>query len=267
MRCKNRLANKISEKESGTPRQRAVIQMISIVIPVRDEVDNIFPLVEAIRKTSTQFGNPYEVIFVNDHSMDGTEKQILIAQNAGNELSEFSSGSGRIHLVEVNGTDIEGKEAALKAGFRIVKGDVVITMDGDLQNDPADIPKMLEKLKECDMVCGIRTPRRDIWQKRVASKIANWFRNWVTGDNIKDAGCALQVMRRECVEKILGLEYDLCGVGYLFWPGLLKLTGTKILQVDIKHNYRQLGRSKFNTIRNRAAKGLKAAAKIYLLEY
>jgi dolichol-phosphate mannosyltransferase len=254
-----------NNKGSNLPTNRPGIRSISIVIPVRDEVDNIIPLVEEIRKSAPHFGAAYEIIFINDHSEDGTENRIVEAQNLFAAKPEACAKNGVIHFIELKGSDPEGKEEALKAGFRKAGGDAVVTMDGDLQNDPADIPKMLEKLKECDLVCGIRTPRRDIWQKRVVSKIANWFRNMVTGDNIKDAGCALQAMRRVCVDKTLEMNRNLYGIGYLFLPLLLKKVGFSIMQLSVTHHERLMGRTKYHIFKNRTMNGIRVSLKICIL--
>ncbi|MGH9356014.1 MAG: hypothetical protein ACRD10_07785, partial [Terriglobia bacterium] len=118
----------------------------------------------------------------------------------------------------------------------------VVTLDGDLQNDPQDIPSMLEKLQDWDVVCGVRVRRRDSWLKRVSSRIANGVRNWVTGDDIIDTGCTLKAYRGACVRNL-----ELYNGMHRFLPTLLKIRGCRVTQVPVGHHPRLKGTTKYGT--------------------
>jgi len=138
----------------------------------------------------------------------------------------------------------------MAAGFHMARGRAVVTLDGDLQNDPADIPRLVGMLKDWDAACGVRARRRDTWWKRVSSRIANGFRNWVTDEDIIDTGCTLKAYRRECLE---GLE--LYRGMHRFLPTLLKMRGYRVTQAHVSHHPRLHGRTKYGTWR-RMWKGL-----------
>lgn len=200
---------------------------LSVVIPVMNEEDNIQPLLDAVRTSLSQF--EYEVILVDDGSMDGTKKRIL----------EFADE----HTVLVELRKNYGQSTAMTAGIDHAKGEFIAMLDGDLQNDPSDIPFMLDLLKkdDWDVVAGNRKNRKDgMFLRKIPSKIANaLIRRW-TGVYIKDYGCTLKVFRREIAED-LGLYGEL----HRFIPVLAKLQGAKITQVDVKHHPRRFGKSKY----------------------
>jgi glycosyltransferase involved in cell wall biosynthesis len=139
-----------------------------------------------------------------------------------------------------------GQTAALDAGFKHARGRVVVTLDADLQNDPQDIPRLLEMLKDYDVVCGIRQGRQDTWLRRVSSTFANGFRRRVLHDDIIDIGCSLRAYRRPCLASV-----TLYNGMHRFLPALLQMEGFHIGQVPVRHHPRQHGQSKYNT-RNRA---------------
>ena len=200
---------------------------LSVVITVIDEEENIRPLLESIRNALT--GIDYEVVFVDDGSSDNTRQRIL------------ENSDERTVLVELRKN--YGQSTAITAGIDHSKGKYIALMDGDLQNDPEDIPAMLTLLKkeDWDVVAGNRKNRKDGFiLRRIPSKVANAIIRRVTGVYIKDYGCTLKIFRREIAEE-LGLYGEL----HRFIPVLAKLQGAKITQVDVKHHPRQFGKSKY----------------------
>ena len=211
---------------------------LSLVIPVHNEEENVEPLAEELRQVLGNFKGGTEVIFVDDGSTDGTLEAL---KQAARRDPTIRIAHFRRHL---------GQTAAMAAGFRLARSPAVVTLDGDLQNDPADVPALVALLKDWDAVCGIRTRRQDTWLKRVSSRIANGFRNWATGDNIVDVGCTLKAYRREWLER---LEfYD--GM-HRFLPTLLKMRGARVTQVPVRHRPRWRGKTHYGTW-GRLAKGL-----------
>lgn len=179
---------------------------ISIVIPLYNEVDNIEPLGHSIFHAMQ--GKNYEVILVNDGS---TEK-----------LKEWCAE--RTNLRTIHFKRNAGQTAAMDAGFKSVTGKYVVSMDADLQNDPADIPKLLEKLNTYDMVCGWRQKRSDPLIKRISSMVANFIRNKLSWEDIKDTGCSLKAYRKECLDRI-----KLFNGMHRFLPTLFKMEGFTIV--------------------------------------
>lgn len=200
---------------------------LSVVIPVMNEEDNIQSLLESIRQALSRI--QYEVILVDDGSTDKTKQRIL----------EFADG----HIVLVELRSNHGQSTALAAGIDYAKGQYVALMDGDGQNDPADIPFMLELLKreDWDVVAGNRRERKDgLLLRKIPSHSANALIRWLTGVNIKDYGCTLKVFRKEIAED-LGLYGEL----HRFIPVLARLQGARITQVDVRHHPRRAGKSKY----------------------
>jgi glycosyltransferase involved in cell wall biosynthesis len=200
---------------------------LSVVVTVINEEDNIHPLVEEIRKALS--GMDYEVIFVDDGSTDATRKRVK-------EIID-----DRITLVELRKN--YGQSTAMTAGIDHTTGKYIALLDGDLQNDPADIPFMLDLMKkeDWDVVAGNRRNRKDgMFLRKVPSKIANYFiRRW-TKVYIKDYGCTLKIFKREIAEE-LGLYGEL----HRFIPVLAAMQGARITQVDVKHHARKFGKSKY----------------------
>ncbi|WP_374166854.1 glycosyltransferase family 2 protein [Arcticibacter sp. MXS-1] len=200
---------------------------LSVVITVLNERENIAPLLKEIRAALE--GLDYEVIFVDDGSSDGTQREIK------GEADE------RVTLVELRRN--YGQSTAMTAGIEHSTGKYVALLDGDLQNDPSDIPMMLEKLldEDWDVVAGNRKNRQDgMFLRKIPSKIANAIIRRMTGVYIKDYGCTLKVFKREIAED-LGIYGEL----HRFIPVLAKLQGANITQVDVKHHPRQFGKSKY----------------------
>ena len=205
---------------------------LSLVICVYNEEPNIKPLSEQI-VTALQ-GIDFEAIFVNDGSTDGTQSEIL---NINDE---------RFTLVELKRN--YGQSSALQAGIDHAQGDYVVLIDGDLQNDPSDIPGMLKMMEEekWDMVAGIRANRKDgMFLRKVPSKIANYMIRRSTGTKMKDLGCTLKIFNRDTIKSI-----HIYGELHRFIPVLITLEGaTKITQVDVNHRPRKFGSSKYNLSR------------------
>ena len=211
---------------------------LSVVIPVYNEVDNVPPLIERLRAALSGWTGEVEFLFVDDGSTDRTLDLLKSAQ----------SSDPRIRIAHFRRN--LGQTAAMEAGFHLARGRAIVTVDGDLQNDPAEIPRLAGLLSDWDVVCGIRARRQDTRWKRLSSRIANRFRNWATGDDIVDTGCTLKAYRRECVERL-----ELYNGLHRFLPTLLKMRGYRVTQVPVGHHPRLAGKTKYDTWR-RAKKGL-----------
>lgn len=199
---------------------------LSVVISVYNEEENIRPLAEQLSLALN--GMDYEVIFVDDGSKDGTLDELQKLEHS------------RIQIVELRKN--YGQSLALMAGIDLAQGEFIATMDGDLQNDPTDIPAMLKLAEEndWDLVTGIRTNRKDDIFRKIPSLIANWIIRNTAGVRMKDYGCALKVFRSE-IAKDMGLYGEL----HRFIPVLAYLEGAKITQVEVKHHPRRFGKSKY----------------------
>jgi glycosyltransferase involved in cell wall biosynthesis len=191
-----------------------------------------------IRETLVAHDIAYELLFVDDGSRDQTPQVLhqLATTHPGVRMIRFRHNAGQ--------------SAALDAGFKQACGEVVVTLDADLQNDPRDIPRLLERLKDYDVVCGIRQGRQDTWLRRVSSAFANGLRRRVLHDDIIDVGCSLRAYRRHCLRSV-----KLYNGMHRFLPVLLQIEGFHIGQVPVRHHPRQYGQSKYNT-RNRAWRAL-----------
>lgn len=222
-----------------SPSQPDATLDLSVVIPIYNERENLASLEEKLNETLPKLDLNYEVVFVDDGSLDGSEELIrtLQKQNPHLQLIRFARNFGQ--------------SAAFIAGFRAARGRIIITMDADLQNDPADIPALLEKIDEFDVVCGWRHQRNDPWVKKISSKVANAVRNRLSDETIADTGCSLKAFRRECFDNII-----LFNGMHRFFPTLLKMEGFSVTQVKVSHHSRLHGISKYN-IRNRLWSSLK----------
>ena len=203
---------------------------ISIVAPVYNEEENLPILVSQLVDVLTPLGKSYEMIFVDDASTDRSR-------------SVLKEMLPRVPQIRVLGFRKNcGETAAGAAGLKAARGDVVITIDADLQNDPKDIPMLLGYLGDYDMVTGWRQKRDDSWVKRVTSKIANGIRNTLSGETIRDSGCTYRAYKRECLENI-----KLYKGMHRFMPTLVKTEGFRVIEVPIAHHPRQFGVSKYTT--------------------
>ncbi|AOW20949.1 glycosyltransferase family 2 protein [Urechidicola croceus] len=200
--------------------------LCSIVIPVYDESENVALMVNAIENAMNHFN--YEIILIDDCSKDDTVNTIKKLKNHNISLIELKKNYGQ--------------SSALSAGIDFAKGDYIITMDGDLQNDPTDIPMMLEtmQLGEWDVVTGIRQKRKDNLIRKIPSKIANYIIRKSTGLDIKDHGCALKVFNRETAK-----DLDIYGELHRFITLVAYINGARVTQVKVKHHPRKYGKSKY----------------------
>jgi dolichol-phosphate mannosyltransferase len=207
------------------------IVKVSVVIPVYNEADNVGPLVEELASVRGVIPE-LEVVFVDDGSSDETPQRIRDAVRK----YPFTRG----WRFPIN----QGQSAAMLLGLSLATGDILVTMDGDGQNNPADIPRLLEALAQADVVCGYRAHRQDRWTRRVASRIGNRVRNWVTHDGVRDTGCSLKAFRRECVADLPPLR----GV-HRFMPAYFRLHGRQIVELAVDHRPRVRGHSKYTNLR------------------
>ncbi len=206
---------------------------ISIVIPVYNEQDSIRPLIAELGEVLKGLDKSYEIIFVDDGSRDRSFEL----------LKEAASQDPQIRVIRFRKNT--GQTAAFDAGFRAAQGDIIVTMDADLQNDPHDIPHLLEKIGAFDVVCGWRHKRNDPWMKIISSKIANFVRNKLSKEEIVDTGCSLKAFRKECLQNM-----KLFNGMHRFLPTLAKMEGFTVTQVKVNHRPRRFGTTKYN-IKNR----------------
>ncbi|HXU32876.1 MAG TPA: glycosyltransferase family 2 protein [Thermoanaerobaculia bacterium] len=201
---------------------------LSLVVPVYNEEENLAPLVREIAAVLEPAGQTYELLLVDDGSTDGGPAA----------MAALGEADPRIRVIRLKKNS--GQSAALDAGFRFARGRIVVTLDADLQNDPADIPRMLAELSRADVVCGIRANRRDTWVRRVSSKVANGVRNRLTHEHVTDVGCTLRVCRRELLHDLpmfTGL--------HRFLPTLLKMQGGRVVEIPVNHRPRLHGVAKY----------------------
>ncbi len=201
---------------------------LSVVIPAYNEEPNVEPCYRELVGVLSGLGHAFEVIVVDDGSTDGTFAA----------LGALAAADPRLRVIRFRRN--AGQTAALAAGFRAARGDVVVTLDADLQNDPRDIPRLLEALAGHDAVCGWRVARRDPWAKRVASRVANRVRQRFTGDGVHDTGCMLKAFRRDALAPL-----PLYRGMHRFLPALLRLEGFRVGEVPVRHRPRRAGRSKY----------------------
>jgi dolichol-phosphate mannosyltransferase len=209
--------------------QTTSFPVISVVVPLFNEEESIAILQTEL--SAALKGLDYEIIFVDDGSVDRTAERIE------------ATGNIRVIRFEKN----SGQSAAIYAGLTAARGGTVVIIDGDLQNDPADIPKLLAEIaRGADLVCGYRVERRDTLVKRATSRIANAVRSRYTKDGVRDTGCTLKAMRRECVSTLLPFK----GM-HRFIPALVKAAGYRLVEVPVNHRPRRFGQSKYG-LGNRA---------------
>ena len=206
---------------------------LSLVIPFYNEQESVRPLYEQIGQALRGLGRPYEVIAVDDGSNDRT---LAALEQVLKEDSRWSVVALRRNF---------GQTAALSAGFDHAKGQVIVTLDGDLQNDPADIPKLLELIETYDVVSGWRADRKDPFlSRRLPSLLANWLISVTTGIRLHDYGCTLKAYRREVVENL-----HLYGELHRFIPAIASWMGVSMAEVKTNHRARRFGRSKYTIAR------------------
>lgn len=196
---------------------------ISVVIPLYNEEENLPTLQAELNKALA--GHPHEIIFVDDGSSDRTLDRIQRTPEV--RVLEFEQNAGQ--------------SAAMYAGIHAATGDVIILLDGDLQNDPADFPRLLAEIdKGADLVCGYRAKRQDNLSKKISSRVANAIRSRFTKDGVRDTGCTLKAMRRECRNALVPFK----GM-HRFIPALIKGAGHKLVEIPVNHRPRVHGESKY----------------------
>lgn len=205
--------------------------LLSLVIPCYNEVDNLRPLLAAIREAVDPLNLSYEVVITDDCSRDGS----------WNLLQELAGRDRRIRAQRF--TVNCGESAASWAGLKAARGRYLVTLDADLQNDPRDLPKFLEALKHYDCVCGTRVESRgrgDNFVRIASSRIANWVRNRLSGEAISDAGCTYRAFKRECIENLKFFK----GM-HRFLPTLFKIEGFTVTEIPVTNNPRLAGQSHY----------------------
>jgi glycosyltransferase involved in cell wall biosynthesis len=208
---------------------------LTLVLPVYNEKDNLGPLVTEIKAALDPLKKTYEILFIDDGSTDGSSEVLEL----------LTEDHPQVRVITFDGNF--GQSSAFGVGFQEARGDIVITMDSDLQNDPKDIPKLLKPLQDAgiDAVCGFRVGRQDTWLKKTTSRFANWVRNKISQDTVKDTGCSLKAFRKEALERFFYFK----GM-HRFFPTLVRISGGKAVEVPVSHRPRTKGVSKYST-RNR----------------
>jgi dolichol-phosphate mannosyltransferase len=204
---------------------------ISVVIPLYNEEENL-PILQK-ELFSALDGLPFEIVFVDDGSTDGT----------------LAAVEPRLQVRVVQFEKNAGQSAAMHAGIHAARGRIIVLLDGDLQNDPADIPRLLAEIAAgADLVCGYRAKRQDSLSKKITSRVANFVRSRFTGDGVRDTGCTLKAMRSECIPALVPFR----GM-HRFLPALIKGQGFTLKEIPVNHRPRRFGVSKYG-LGNRAIK-------------
>ena len=213
--------------------------LVSVVVPFYNEEENVSALGERIEAVFEKLPDyDYECLFVNDGSTDGTREQLERTRQRNPRIRP-------VHLVQNR-----GQSAALVAGMRRARGEYILTLDGDLQNDPCDFPKMLDLLNEYDCVCGYRAKRNDTWVRKASSRIANAVREAILKDGIRDAGCGSKGFHRRCIEHIVPFNG-----AHRFFAVMMRTAGFAIAECEVTHHPRIHGVSKYG-IHDRLWRGI-----------
>jgi len=212
---------------------------LSIVIPAYNERESIGDCADEVRGVMLRLGRPFEIIVVDDGSRDGTSDVLRALKQRMPELRAIIFRENR------------GQTAAMAAGFERARGEFVIPLDADMQNDPADIPRLLALTDKYDVVCGVRARRRDTALRRLSSKIANGVRRKLTNDPISDTGCTLKVFRAKFLRQVKLYE----GM-HRFLPTLCRLAGARVTETAVAHRPRLKGTAKYG-MWNRVFKSLR----------
>jgi len=211
--------------------------MVSFVVPAHNERDSLPRLLDEIRAAAARIGTGYEIVVVDDGSTDGTGAWIEEEARRSADLRAVLHGRNR------------GQSAALATGLDASRGDVVVTMDADLQNDPADVPALLAALEGFDLACGVRRRRRDPIAKRIASRLANRIRRWILRDRFRDVGCSLKAWRRPVARRVPRFQGF-----HRFLPVLAEAEGFRVTEVEVSHRPREHGKTHYGNL-TRALRG------------
>lgn len=214
----------------------------SLVVPIYNEEETVQQLLREVEEVLVPHG-PFEALLVDDGSKDGSVERMRAFKR--------ERGADWLRIVTLKANS--GQSAAVMAGVEQARGPLVATLDGDMQNDPRDLPAMLELVEkgECDAVVGVRAKRQDTFTRRVSSRIGNGVRNWLTGDKVKDAACGIKVIRRSLflrAPRFVGM--------HRFMATLVRYLGGRVVEVDVNHRHRYAGTAKYG-IGNRVWKGLR----------
>lgn len=211
---------------------------ISIIVPVFEEADNVQPMAHEVAAAFAKVPNDWELVFVDDGSRDTTWAKITEAARANPRVRG------------VRHTRNAGQSAALWTGIQQTNRPLIATLDGDLQNDPADLPRLLQELETCDFACGWRANRQDSWLRKISSRLARWARSTALNAEFRDTGCALRVFRRATLEGVFGFN----GL-HRFLPILVAGGGFRVREIPVNHRARVAGVSKYG-VWNRLGRGL-----------
>jgi glycosyltransferase involved in cell wall biosynthesis len=211
---------------------------MSIIVPVYNEAGNVLPLAREVLAVVQAMGRPAELVFVDDASDDGTWEQIQEAHRQDPRVRGLRHARN------------SGQSAALWTGIQATTAPILATLDGDMQNDPADLPRLLSELARVDFVSGMRLQRRDNWVRRVSSRIARWARRTALGVDFHDTGCALRVFKRSALQGVFPFN----GL-HRFLPVLVQGGGATTLEVPVNHRPRVAGVSKYG-VWNRLGRGI-----------
>ena len=209
---------------------------LSLVIPAYNEQENVEALLDRVSAALAQTGRPFEVVIVDDGSSDDTPRLLREAMGRLPWL--------RVLRLQKN----SGQSAAFDAGFKAARGEVIATIDADLQNDPEEIPRLLPMLDGYDMVTGWRRDRQDTKFRKVQTRMANRIRNWISNETIQDSASSLKLYKRHCLEGI-----QLFAGAHRFFPTLVKMRGYTVREEPVKHSPRHAGTAKYG-FRNRAVR-------------
>jgi glycosyltransferase involved in cell wall biosynthesis len=201
----------------------------SVVIPLKNEEENVQDLLDELEPVMSSIQKPWEVLCIDDGSTDRT---LEILRSIASKKPWL-----RILAFDKN----YGQSSAFDAGFKAARGEYILTLDGDRQNDPQDIPRLVKEADSCDMVCGRRINRQDTWIKKITSYFANQIRSRVCHDGIQDTGCSLKLYKAESLRKIKMFQ----GM-HRFLPALFLIEGLKIKEIPVSHRERVRGKTKYN---------------------
>ncbi len=204
---------------------------ISVIIPLHNESESISSLLDELSRSMNSLGETWEVLCMDDGSDDDSLDRLHQSCVLFEQL--------RVYSIPMK----SGQSRALWEGLCRALGEIIVTLDADGQNSPADIPKMLHRLKSAEMVVGIRTSRKDPWRKRVFSKYANHLRNILTGSRLPDSGCSLRVFRSEVIACFLPFR----GM-HRFIPTMAELRGWRVVAMEVSHRKRRFGKSKYKVL-------------------
>lgn len=203
--------------------------MYSVIIPLKNEEGNILELIDEIEPIMYALDSTWELICIDDGSTDGTSHQLM----------ELLKNKPYLRVITFDRN--YGQSSAFDAGFKHAKGKWLISLDGDRQNDPSDIPNLIAAAASSDLVCGYRRNRRDPWHKKIISRLANFIRSRLCQDQVNDTGCSLKIYRASCLQHIKMYQ----GM-HRFLPALFKIEGFRVHEIPVNHRERVKGKTKYN---------------------